>query len=384
MHENIERLKLILNLMPSAIMVVKPDLSIQFWNEFIAQKTRIPAHYAINRPLTMIYPAFTDYIDLVERALESHEAQTSHNARIIVEESDLHKLYSITAYPLSVGGQTEVAIKIDDITQQAKSKFDVAQIEKLASIGASVAGVAHEINNPLSVILQATQNVQRRLDPEFNANQTAADNLDLDLAQMHKYLAQRDILKFITNIQQETERASAIVKNMLEFVRRPQARMVTCNIIDVIDDGIKLAETEANLQDDLDFKDIAIVKNYPNSPVMVECNKQEIEQVIVNIIRNAVQALAAKPSDKEIKINVQIAQQKLLIEISDNGAGIAEHIKNKIFQPFFSTKPYGTGLGLSICRNIIVQHHQGDITLESTPGNTKFIINLSLRQSSIH
>lgn len=385
MDSSVERLKSIVNSMPSSLITVLPDLTIKSWNRFIAQKTKIPANYAIGRQLNLVFPAVTDYIYLISTALRTHTVQAINNAKIIVDAQDLHRLFHITVYPIPVEQFEEAVIRIDDITDLVKSESDLAQIEKLASVGASVAGVAHEINNPLSSIMQSAQNILRRVDPQLAANKEIAAKIPLDLELQYQYLQQREIIEFLNNIHNDGERCSVFVKNMLKFTRRSPTTTAECNLLDIINAGIKLAETESNVQEDRDFKDVIFIKVYPPKPPMIECDPLEIEQVIVNIIRNSVEALVDKSGKKQIKVLVKPAgQDKVIIEITDNGPGIsAENIEN-IFQPFFTTKQIGkgTGLGLSICKNIIVQHHHGLIAVDSKPGEyTKFTITLPVKQS---
>lgn len=384
MADNLERYKNVIYNMPSSLIVVGKDYTIQNWNQYIANKTNIPAEFAVGRKLNLIIPALADYLGLVDNALRTRQIQNSKHAKIIIGADDLHKIFDITVYPVPVINQLEAAIRIDDITTGVKSDAELAQIEKLASVGASVAGVAHEINNPLGTIMQSTQNITRRLDPKLAKNKKIAQNLGLDLEKVYDYLQQREIINFINNIYKEGERASSIVTNMLKFVRNSPTKKTKNDIICIINEGIKVAEMEENLQDNSDFKDIKITKTFPTKPLIVECDPQEIEQVIINLIRNSAQALTARQTSKEIAIKVEHASRsQIKIEIYDNGPGIQEDLKDKIFQPFFTTKRFahGTGLGLSICHNIINMHHQGNIEIDSVENAfTKFIITLPIKQ----
>lgn len=384
MEDNLERFKNVLHKMPSSVIVVRKDYTIQNWNQCIARKTNIPPEYAVGRKLNLIIPALTDYLTLINDAFRTQETQNSKHAKIIISADDLHKIFDITVYPIPVINQLEAVIRIDDITSGVKSDSDLAQIEKLASVGGSVAGVAHEINNPLASIIQSAQNIKRRLDPNLPNNKETAEQLGIDLDKLSQYMRQRNIQTFVDNISKEGERASAIVANMLKFVRSTPNKKIMHDIITIINKGIEVAEMEANLQDDSDFKDINFIKEFPKKPVMIECDAQEIEQVIINIIRNSAQALSSKDTNKEINIKVlQPAKSYVKIEIYDNGPGIPSDIIDKIFQPFFTTKStgQGTGLGLSICHNIINMHHHGSITIDSVENAfTKFTITLPVKQ----
>jgi len=268
--------------------------------------------------------------------------------------------------------------------QQAQNKLnDLAQTEKLASVGASIAGVAHEINNPLGSIMQSAQNIQRRIDPTLTANQQVAEQLHIDLNKQYAYLEQREIIGFLNNIHSAGERASNIVKNMLKFTRRSTTDMQPHDLVEIINDALELCTSDIAIQDHIDFKNITINKNFALQNLMVECFTLEMQQVLLNLLRNAVQAMDPQQAQKLITIALSKNDDKAVIKVSDNGQGMSKAIMAQIFQPFFTTKPegQGTGLGLSVCRNIIVQKHHGNMDVESSVGQgTTFIITLPITQ----
>jgi len=236
----------------------------------------------------------------------------------------------------------------------------------------------------LGSIMQGTQNIIRRLDPNLEANKTAATELNLDLTVQYKYLEKREIIGFLDSIREAGERATSIVKNMLKFTRRSTDKMSTHDLIEIINDGIQLASSDFSLQTRIDFKQIHLVKNLYTDHLDIECFPMEIQQVILNLLKNAAHALESKTEQREITISLtQLPDEKVCLAIGDNGHGMSEDIKKKIFQPFFTTKPVGvgTGLGLSICKNIIVQKHHGLMEVESTENvGTKFLLTLPIKQ----
>ena len=378
------RLNNIFDTMPSALIFINNELIIQGWNKYIAQETGIDAENAIGHHIIEIYPAFENHMHMINNSLKLNKEQQAKNAKLIIKTEDVNRLFNIVVYPMISNQTREAVIRIDDVTEQEKNEANLAQVEKLASVGALIAGVAHEINNPLGSIMQGTQNVLRRLDPSLEANQTAASELNIDLANQYKYLEQREIIKFLDGIHEAGDRASSIVKNMLKFTRHSTADMIKYNLVDLINDGLQLASTDFSLQERTDFKQINIIKELYTSEVFIECHPMEIQQVILNLLKNAAQALESKADNKEIRLILsEVDKQKVSLAISDNGPGIPSDIKDKIFQPFFTTKPIGqgTGLGLSVCRNIIVQKHHGTMEVESTVNvGTSFIIVLPIVQ----
>lgn len=379
-----KRFSNIFNTMPSSLIFIDHKFIIKGWNKYMERLTDIEATTAIGHPLLDIYAAFTDYFYLVHNAINTGKKQQIINAHLVMNSIDANRLFDITVYP-TTGAMPDAVIRIDDVTEQVKNEAGLAQVEKLASVGALIAGVAHEINNPLGSIMQGTQNVLRRIDPELEANQQAATEFGIDLIKQKKYLEQREIITFLDNIRAAGERASSIVKNMLNFTRRSTADMSKHNIVDLINDGLQLASTDFSLQEKIDFKKIKVKKELCSKEIMVECYPMEIQQVILNILKNAAQAFDANATDKQISISLKTHEKdKITITISDNGSGMPEDIKLQIFKPFFTTKPIGegTGLGLSVCRNIIVQKHRGSMKVESTVGvGTKFIITLPINQA---
>lgn len=373
----------IFDTMPSALIYINQQGTIKGWNKHMLQETGIDSGRAIGQNIKDVYPAFAKYMYLVTDAIKGNREVQVKNAKIIASHKDDNRLFDIEVYPMPSDKIPEVVIRIDDITEEATHEADLIQVEKLASVGASIAGVAHEINNPLGSIMQGTQNVLRRLDPNLDGNKKVANELNIDLQQQHKYLEQREIVKFLNDIHEAGERASSIVKNMLKFTRRSTSEMTKTNLAHIINDSIQLASTDVSLQEKADFNQIEIIKNLDND-AEIECFPMEIQQVILNLLKNAAQALDHNKSKREIVINLlKQADNKIRLEIIDNGQGINAEILNKIFEPFFTTKAIGegTGLGLSVCKNIIVQKHHGAMDVESTEGvGTKFIISLPIIQ----
>jgi len=258
----------------------------------------------------------------------------------------------------------------------------MAQTEKMMSVGGLAAGMAHEINNPLSIITQGIQNIQRRLDPSTEKNIQAAEPYDIDLKKLHQFLVDRKIVSFLDGGRKAVERAAVIVKNMLAFSRQSNSDKVPVDLKKLVDHTLELGSTDYDMKKKYDFKFIPIKKEYGNDVPMLMCCPSEIEQVLLNLFKNALQAME-EVSDvvyhPEFHIRINRDRDFVRIEIEDNGPGIPEHVKKRIFEPFFTTKAVGkgTGLGLSVSYMIITQNHGGTFEVESEEGRyTKFIIRL--------
>ena len=276
----------------------------------------------------------------------------------------------ITLYPLKDKNLNGLVIRIDDISKREKMEEVIMQTEKMKSVGGLAAGMAHEINNPLGAILQGVQNIQRRIHPEHEVNQQSAEKLDLDLKTMNLYLDDRDILKFINNIQDAGKRAASIVSNMLQFSRGNQKSLTNIAVKDLLESSLTIARA------DLELKSININVESINENMMLHCIPSELEQVILNLLQNAAQALLEHQGQTtnldwkpQIAISAEQQDEQIIIKVKDNGPGMDDITRRRIFEPFYTTKDVGqgTGLGLSVSYFIITAHHQGQLDVISSP-----------------
>ncbi|BBO76298.1 hypothetical protein DSCW_37150 [Desulfosarcina widdelii] len=271
-----------------------------------------------------------------------------------------------------------------DVTESRKMEAMMVQTEKMMSVGGLAAGMAHEINNPLGGMLQSLQNVIRRLSPGLPANEAEAEACGTRLETIRNYLEKREILRFLDNIRVSGERASHIVENMLSFSRRSESRKAPVDLSGLLDKAVELAAHDYDLKKKFDFRHIRIERRYDAGMPFVPCAATEIEQVVLNLLRNAAQAMregeAPVPSPC-ITLHLRKESDFAVIEIADNGPGMDETRIKRIFEPFFTTKEVGvgTGLGLSVSYFIVTSNHGGAMTAESTPGEgASFIIRLPL------
>jgi len=233
-----------------------------------------------------------------------------------------------------------------------KSREHLLQTEKLALVGKLAAGMAHSIRNPFT-------SVKMRL---FSLGRS------LQLSD-----AQKDDLEVIS---EEIRHIDTIVQNFLEFSRPPKLKMQAISPSSVVDSAIQLLEHRLKSYD----VSIRVVREYPLSDI--QADPEQLKEVIVNLIVNACEAMQKGGSIiiREEETQKNPLNPAAVIHISDNGPGISEAIREKVMQPFFTTKEEGTGLGLSIaCR--IVEEHQGGLDFVSAPGEgTTFTITLPLQQ----
>ena len=202
----------------------------------------------------------------------------------------------------------------------------MVQTEKMMSVGGLAAGMAHEINNPLSAVLQSSQNIQRRLSADLEANRQMAESLGVDLQLVYRYLEERGILEFVESIRQASSRASRIVADMLAFSRSTTTEFQPARIEEILDTAVRLAANDYDLKKKYDFKHVEIVRDLDPELDTVICEPMEIEQVLLNLVKNAAQAMAMDGGSLPHRITLRTRKEGdyARIEVEDNGPGMDE------------------------------------------------------------
>ena len=361
-------LKNIIDSMPSVLVVVDNEGIITEWNQAAEKMSGIAWQQAKGCFFVEVFPELRTQLDEVKRAIL--ERRPGKTQRMTKEIQGVTHYLDVMVYPLTENTVGAV-IRVDDVSAQVRIQEMMVQTEKMLSIGGLAAGMAHEINNPLGVILQSSQNILRRISPELVKNREIAEELGLDLAQLRQYLQRRDVLRFFDAIQEAGTRAAKIVSDMLTFSRRSELRFEYVDIKELLDTTMRLAASDYDLKKRYDFKQIHIEHDYDANLERVYCDKTEIEQVILNLVKNAAQAMAddGTPSPT-ITLTTRREPKFAVIEVRDNGPGMDDITRKRVFEPFFTTKEIGvgTGLGLSVSYFIIKEQHKGNLSVVSEPG----------------
>jgi len=295
---------------------------------------------------------------------------------------------AISCHIINIGGGRFILALVRDITELKKMQEMMIQTEKMISVGGIAAGIAHEINNPLGIVLQAAQNLVQRTRADFKKNIEVAAGLGLDMEIFRQYMQARKLDVFIEDIQAAAVRASAIIRHMLDFSRSSESRRKVCDLPAIIEKAVTLAGSDYDLKKSYDFKRIKIRRDYDDALPVVNCTETEIEQVLLNLLRNSAQALAVcDPPAQEPRIDIRARNhgEFIRIEIEDNGPGMPPEVQRRVFEPFYTTKPpgVGTGLGLSVSYFIVTKGHGGKMTVSSQPGEgTLFCIDLPAEQDT--
>ncbi len=277
-----------------------------------------------------------------------------------------------------------------DNTSQKQAQELLIQTEKMTTVGGLATGMAHEINNPLAGILQSVQVLRNRLTTNLPKYEKLAQQSGTTIEAIRTYHQKLNTFSKIEDIISAGRRAANIVNNMLNFSHKSETYFVHHDISELLDRTIEIARNDYDLQADYDFKEIEIVREYDATVPKVPCAASKIQQVFLNLLKNGVQEmLSNNPKIQKPRFVLKVLSQNndVRIEIVDNGPGMNEEVRKRIFEPFYTTKTVGTGvgLGLSVSYFIIKENHGGDMIVESSPGKgTKFIILLPLRVANVY
>ncbi len=283
----------------------------------------------------------------------------------------------------------EQAVQLEQTLQELKfTQNQLIQNEKMSSLGQLVAGVAHEINNPvnfihanLSYIGTYTFDLLKLLSLYRNHFPNPPLDIQIEAEEIDLDFLKTDLIKVIQSMQIGTKRIRDIVLSLRNFSRLDEAEFKQVDLHEGIDSTLMILQHNFPAKSNLD--EIQVIKEYGNLP-LVTCYPGQLNQVFMNIIANAIYALEEYRGRSNYKPTISIHTQltpenNVLISIADNGTGIPEEVRNQIFDPFFTTKPVGkgTGLGLSISHQIIVEKHGGKLWYDSTLGKgTTFVIEI--------
>ncbi len=372
-------------LLAGAIVFVLKDFAILPYNNLTSNSLQIGSALEV----ILLSFALADKINIYKKEKEEFQAQTlaalQENTRIISEQN-------VTLERKVNERTTELITANNDIkrtlTELKEAEAQLVEAEKMASLGQLTAGIAHEINNPINFVTSNIAPLRRDVDilvdaitniesvglsevPNNEKQQQIDDykeEIDLDFLKI-------EINHLLNGINEGATRTADIVKGLKIFSRLDEDDLKKANINEGLESTLVIANN-------LIGNKIKVIKNYGNIPV-IECYPGKLNQVFLNIISNAVFAIQEKFDNQPggiLKVTTECDEKSLFVKIEDNGTGMSEETKKKIYEPFFTTKDVGvgTGLGMSIVYNTIKKHN-GQIHLNSTQGiGTAFILELHL------
>jgi PAS domain S-box-containing protein len=373
----------IIDSMPSALIALDDQLYVTQWNHEASQLSGTDLEQALNQPVLLAFPLLKPFLAQLRETAERRKVERIE--RVSLPRHGELRHYTLTFYPLSGKVGRGVVIRIDDITERLALEDAMVQSEKMLSVGSLAAGMAHEINNPLGAILHNVQNIRRRLSPDLEKNRQQAQESGVSLERISHYLAAREVPHLLDGIQSAGTRAARIVSHMLNFSRRSDRVLAPCNLTQLIDQAVEIAGNDFDLSEGFDFKSLHIERTFDPQLETVPCIANELEQVLLNLLKNAAQAIHHREGGPpgQITLRTRYTPPWAEIQVTDNGVGMPEAVRKRIFEPFFTTKEVGqgTGLGLSVSYFIITNNHKGQMEVSSKPGQgTTFTLRLPLAE----
>ncbi|MEH2261799.1 ATP-binding sensor histidine kinase [Nostoc sp.] len=312
------------------------------------------------------------------------------------------RIYRIIGTSFEISDRKRAEAQLNQRTAQLEqtlqelqhAQTQMIQAEKMSGLGQLVAGVAHEINNPVNFIFgnlshanDYTKNILRLLELYQKHYPTPHSEIEEEIEAMDLEFVLEDLPKLIYSMRVGAERIQKIVVSLRTFSRMDEAEMKEVNIHEGIDSTLMILQHRLKAKSD--SPGIEIVKDYGELP-LVECYAGQLNQVFMNLLSNAIDALEEANTQNQllnptITICTTLVESKqVAIKITDNGTGIPAHIRQRLFDPFFTTKPVGkgTGMGLSISYQIVAEKHKGKLYCVSELGQgATFIIMIPICQS---
>jgi signal transduction histidine kinase len=301
-------------------------------------------------------------VKLLESATASYVEAATYRGRWNLNDEGVERTFDVYSSPLEIDGEHGQILTLVDVTEAAKSEAALRRGEALAAVGEAAAQLAHEIKNPLG-------------------------SIRLGIEMLREYTDNEDGLRTISLVERGIHHLNKLVVDVTQFSRRRQLDAAESDLHELIDSSLDL------VVDRVQEKETPIEKDYAPGAVIGNWDQEQLREVFVNLIANAIDASALKSpvkistelvvaSDtrsKSIEAPQRIGGERVRIMIADQGSGMNAKTQGRLFEPFFTTKKRGTGLGLSIVRQIL-DLHGGTIDVESEPGQgTTFRIELPLQ-----
>ncbi|MDJ0734838.1 MAG: ATP-binding protein [Nostocaceae cyanobacterium] len=342
-----------------------------------------------------IHDPIVDFLFLLQAKNTSLADAEKLTAELIHQRTQLQNALQIKEHLAKIAAKQAQQLELS-LKELKQTQAQLVQAEKMSGLGQMVAGIAHEINNPVSFIYGNLEYIEAYSESLLNLVNFYQQCECHHMTQIKEYIEEidlefliDDLPTIINSMKNGAERISKIVLSLRNFSRLDESEIKKVDLHEGMDSTLLILQHRLK-----STANIEIIKNYNNLP-LVECFPGQLNQVFMNIISNAIDALDNYNNEISVENNQNSGQiiitteisdkNSVIIRIADNGSGITEEVKAKLFDPFFTTKPIGkgTGLGLSISYQIVVEKHKGKLWCESELGRgTEFWIEIPLSVNS--
>jgi signal transduction histidine kinase len=341
-----------------------------------------------------------DEVEKLANAFNYMAIKLTESQKTLLKNDELTEINERLELEINERKQTETALK-EALEKLKNTQSQLIQTEKMSSLGQLVAGIAHEINNPVNFIYGNIIHINEYVHEILNLIGlyqkeliNPSDEIQDIIQEIDLEFILEDLPKVIKSMQIGSDRIREIVLSLRTFSRLDEAEMKEVDIHQGIDSTLLILQNRLKAKPG--HPEIKIIKDYSNLP-LIQCYAGQLNQVFMNIISNAIDSIESYDNQRSLaeiqhhpgQIIIHTAlidNNQVQIKISDTGQGITESIRSKLFDPFFTTKPIGkgTGLGLSISYEIIVNKHLGVLECQSELGKgTEFLIVIPLYQKSM-
>jgi len=350
-----ERLAVVLDSMNDGVLVTDEEHRVTLVNKAAERLLPIvPGRIIGDRPVWEVV-SDADIAEFVRGTLESDDSVSDRE--FALDHGGTTRILSCSLIPLVQAGHIRGNIlQIEDISEKRGREARLRRAESLASLTTLAAGVAHEIKNPLGSIGIHNQLIQKLVSRLENDDAEA-------------------ISSYLHVIDEEIERLNKIVVDFLFAVRPMNTHLEDRDLNSLIDDLLSFVQYE------LEQSNIELIKDLDESIPSLKLDPKYLKQAVLNLVKNAISAM---PEGGILRVSTQLRGDQVLFRISDNGVGMSADVRDKIFEPYFTTKDFGSGIGLTLVYKV-VKEHMGDISVLSKEGRgTTFTITLPVPQREKH
>lgn len=383
-----DQLQNVIDAMPSILTTIDLNGRILQWNKFAVGTTQISQANAVGKNLPTVLPYLQTC--LKEILTTVIDKQQIFQRELKVGDGDEVRNKQVSAYPLGQPEPNSIVVRVDDITNRKLLEQTLVQSEKMLSVGGLAAGMAHEVNNPLSAIMQNLHLLKKRLSLDNPRTRQALATIELEAEKLQQFLETGKVGEKIDSALLYCNRAATIVKDILNFSRSGSSDFSPTDLEQLLESTLSLLDNDYDFRRHYNFREIKIERNIAAQMPKVPCEASKIQQVLFNLLKNGTQAMSDADipvEQRRFSIDILPQNDMAVIRISDNGPGIPEKIRKRIFEPFYTTKAIGagTGLGLFVSYFIIHEIHNGDISVDSVlDQGTTFTIKLPLQPRLQH